>query len=80
MRKKALLVGARSNFEGPWVFVEAGEWLVEPILHVGIVCENEMIVRKEPTVSVIGPTRVRAIVFPEYDNPEDVYLSIIQVR
>ena len=30
MRKKALLAGALSGFEGPWVNLEVGEWLVEP--------------------------------------------------
>ena len=29
MRKKALLAGATSAFEGPWVSLEEGEWVVE---------------------------------------------------
>ena len=77
MRTKALLAGAVSGFEGPWVNLEEGEWLVEPgpdvILRVA----------EEPTLEFgegrfIGPTKVRAIVSKDYAG-DGIYLSVSQI-
>ena len=82
MRKKALLAGALSSFEGPWVSLEAGEWLVEPSPDVeiqnGKTVEHGIryqIVKEE---SVRGPARIRAVVSPDYDGP-GIFLVASQI-
>jgi len=84
MRKKALLAGAVSGFEGPWVNLESGEWLVElsPDFNLVIEIDEEakesyfdgpFIEQVDPfeveNMSISGPTRVRAIVSPDYNGP-----------
>ncbi|MEE8113330.1 MAG: hypothetical protein V3T23_03140 [Nitrososphaerales archaeon] len=85
MRKKALLAGAGSSFEGPWVNLESGEWLVEPSKDVRIVADNveafdhsddpEDYGRK---FKVVGPVRIHAIVSEDYDG-DGVFLQINQI-
>ncbi len=77
MRKKALLAGALSGFEGPWVNLEAGEWLVEP--------SGDVLLRvsDEPTLEFgegrfIGPSRIRAIVSSSYAG-DGIFLSTQQI-
>lgn len=83
MRSKALLAGAGSSFEGPWVRLEAGEWLVEPSPEVGIRGEDNrgpqpfVTQMKEPRV-FRGPTRIKAIVSPDYNGP-GIFLTVRQI-
>jgi hypothetical protein len=66
MRKKALLVEAGSSYEGPWVHLEDGTWLVEPTHSSGtVVIEEDG--KDEKIVLLLekaffGPTKIRAIV------------------
>ena len=78
MRKNALLAGALSGYEGPWVNLEAGEWLVEPNgdnyhdFHLQISGEEEVKRTFNDAildVEVRGPARIRAVVSPDYDGP-----------
>ena len=78
MRKKALLVGAQASFEGPWVNLEEGNWLVEPPLGVGIMYSNgrsSEVCDLFPRIRLVGPIRIRAKVLESYTGP-DVFLSI----
>jgi hypothetical protein len=78
MRKKALLAGASSDFKGPWVNLDPGEWLVEPSPDVSV-DTAAMIVDAKPDGTIIrGPTRIRAIVSPDYDGP-GVFLVAKQI-
>ncbi len=88
MRKKALLVGARASFEGPWVNLEEGEWLVEPPFLVFIrkefngtpfIYHPDSSDYKDGKLTVVGPARIHAFVNDNYKGP-DVYLSIEQVK
>jgi hypothetical protein len=68
MRKKALLAGAGSSFEGPWVNLEPGEWLVEPIQDVEVQYHESTKAWPEADgqYRIRGPIRIRAIVLPDY--------------
>ncbi len=86
MRKKALLVGARASFEGPWVALEEGSWVVEPDppLGVRIMFEDgfdEVIpkVMVESGFVYQGPCKLQAVVSEDYDGPE-VCLSVREVE
>ena len=79
MRKKALLAGAVSSFEGPWVSLEAGEWLVEPSPDVNFLdADKVMITRDDGGMTIRGPARIRAIVSPDYNGP-GIFLSAKQI-
>ena len=80
MRKKALLVGANASFEGPWVNLEEGTWLVEPPSGVEIeVGEyNDLAKLLGGGSQLEGPCRIRAIISDDYDGPE-VCLSVREV-
>ena len=80
MRKKALLVGARASFEGPWVNLEEGNWLVEPPTGVRIaVKEFDAVTELLGGGSMLeGPCRVKAIIADDYTGPE-VCLSVQEV-
>ena len=83
MRKKALLAGAVSSFEGPWVNLESGEWLVEPTLDITITCKKDEVEEtfgnfRNDKIGILGPIRIRAIVSPDYDGP-GIFLSAKQV-
>ena len=70
MRKQALLAGAISSFEGPWVSLEVGEWLVEPSPDVSFLdADKVMITRDDGRMTIRGPARIRAIVSPDYNGP-----------
>ncbi len=83
MRKKALLAGAVSSFEGPWVNLEAGEWLVEPTQDIMITCNKGV---EEETfgdfrndkIGILGPIRIRATVKPDYSGP-GIFLTARQI-
>ena len=77
MRKKALLAGAVSSFEGPWVNLESGEWLVEPSKDVQIL-RSEDLSGLWIEGKLLGPARIRAVVSPDYDGP-GIFLSAKQV-
>ena len=77
MRKKALLAGAVSSFEGPWVNLESGEWLVEPSKDVQIL-RSENLSGLWIEGKLRGPERIRAVVSPDYDGP-GIFLSEKQV-
>lgn len=76
MRKKALLAGATSSFEGPWVSLEEGEWVVEPGEDVVIRVEGETVEFGEGRF--IGPTKIRAIVSPDYSG-DGIFLVAKQI-
>ena len=77
MRKKALLAGAGSSFEGPWVNLEPGEWLVEPSQDVKIMRSVQLSgIWIEGRLH--GPARIRAVVSPDYDGP-GVFLVASQI-
>ena len=80
MRKKALLVGARASFEGPWVNLEEGIWLVKPPSGVCIVTSGSAIVNNllEHGLRIQGPCRVQAVVGNDYKGLE-VCLSVQEV-
>ena len=78
MRKKALLVGANASFEGPWVNLEEGTWLVEPPSGVEIESNRAMDRLLGAGLQVPGPCRIRAIISDDYDGPE-VCLSVREV-
>jgi hypothetical protein len=80
MRKKALLAGAGSSFEGPWVNLESGEWLVEPSKDVRIELyeSTKCWPQEDGKYHVTGPIRIHAIVSPDYDG-DGVFLSIRQI-
>ena len=78
MRKKALLAGAGSSFEGPWVSLEAGGWLVEPSPDVEVEVINALFELAGSVVSVSGPARIRAIVSPDYNGP-GIFLEVKQI-
>ena len=69
MRKKALLAGALSGFEGPWVNLEVGEWLVEPSPNVSVDTTSLVVDIKPEGTLIQGPSRVRGIVHEAYDGP-----------
>lgn len=69
MRKKALLAGAGSSFQGPWVNLESGEWLVEPSPDVSLRTTKLMIDVQPNGTNIRGPVRLRAIVSPSYEGP-----------
>jgi len=73
MRKKALLAGAISSFEGPWVNLESGEWLVEPSKDVEVQNGKQLKegIRSQIVTesSIRGPARIRAVVNPDYSGP-----------
>lgn len=69
MRKKALLAGAISSFEGPWVNLESGEWLVEPSPDISLDIVNALFETAGSIVSIPGPARIRAIVHQDYNGP-----------
>ena len=79
MRKKALLAGAVSSFEGPWVNLESGEWLVEPSKDVDFLDADKVLITKDDgSMSIHGPARIRAVVSPDYDGP-GVFLVVKQI-
>ena len=93
MRKKALLAGATSSYEGPWVNLEAGDWLVELSPDFKLIIEKNEEIEKyyseEPSIRQVdpyeidniyipGPTRIRAIVSPDYKGP-GIFLIAKQV-
>ena len=81
MRKKALLAGAVSSFEGPWVNLESGEWLVEPSKDVEVQRGMQVAAGIRYDIveeSIHGPARIRAVVSPDYDGP-GIFLSAKQV-
>ena len=71
MRKKALLAGAISSFEGPWVSLEPGEWLVEPSQDFELKLYESTRAFPEPNgeYQIRGPIRVRAVVSSDYTGP-----------
>ena len=77
MRSKALLVGARAGFVGPWVNVEEGRWTVDPPLSITIECDGESRNGGQP-LDVQGPTKLRAIVADGHMG-KDIYLKVKQV-
>ncbi len=84
MRRKALLVGARASFHGPWVNLEAGFWELNAMDDVRIDCKfsGEGPWSSNGTskpLEVLGPARLRAVVRDDY-NGDGVYLNIKQVR
>ena len=76
MRSKALLVGARAGFVGPWVNVEEGEWLVDPPSSVTLEC-GDTVHNSGESVAFNGPIRVRAIVDKAHVGL-DIYLKVRQ--
>ena len=65
MRRKILIAGGISPFEGPWINLEKGTWLVEPPSHGKIILVDDLGVVTELNgvkVKLSGPTRVRAII------------------
>lgn len=77
MRKKALLIGARSSFRGPWVTLEEGEWIIEanpPLDHLTIFIdlngEGTLEATLEELAGVTGPCRVLAQMPELYDGPD----------
>lgn len=73
MRKKALLVGAVGPFEGPRVFLEDGEWLVEPPSLLGddlvILVQDGQGIPLNRVVYFAGPTWVRIIIKEKLEEP-----------
>lgn len=80
MRKKALLAGAGSSFAGPWVNLESGEWLVEPLKDVRLELyeSTKCWPQEDGKYHVTGPIRIHAIVSDEYDG-DGVFLQIQQI-
>ena len=78
MRKKALLVGANASFEGPWVNLESGEWLVEPSPDVSVDTTSLVVEVKPEGTLIRGPSRVRGIVHESYKGP-GIFLSAKQI-
>ncbi len=80
MRKKALLAGASSSFEGPWVSLEAGEWLVEPSpdFELELYESTKVHPQESGNYEIRGPIRVRAVVSPDYKG-SGVFLSTKQI-
>ncbi len=82
MRKKALLAGATSAFEGPWVSLEEGEWLVEfgedVEIRDGKVLAEGIRYNIVTEGLISGPTRVQAIVSESYNGP-GIFLSAKQI-
>ena len=78
MRKKALLVGSPAPFEGPWVSIEDGEWVVEPPSSVEI-WNGQKIGEGPRNVKVSGPNRIRAIVRDDCEAVP-IHLDIVQVK
>lgn len=82
MRRKALLVGARASFVGPWVHLEKGEWVVDPTspfdgIYLEIAGEHlEVDTSEDKKVLLItGPCKVRALVPADYEG-NGVHLDI----
>jgi len=86
MRSKALLVGARAGFVGPWVNLEVGDWIVDPT-HPEITLEvvhggKESVLyngkHASPTRHIFtGPCRARGYVSDEYRG-DGVFLKVRQ--
>lgn len=76
MRKKALLAGALSGYEGPWVNLESGEWLVEPSGDAYIEF-GKGVIECPDTNTFRGPARIRAVVSPTYTGA-GIFLSAKQ--
>jgi hypothetical protein len=78
MRSKALLVGAQAGFEGPWVNIEEGEWVVAPPSSVSLETNGATIFPGDLDFYVIhGPGKVKAKVSEEYEG-EGVFLKMRQ--
>ena len=70
MRQKSLVVAASGPFTGPWVNLEAGEWLVElPVSGGGrLETYSEEEVEYDGNVATVtGPARVRVVVFEGHE-------------
>lgn len=68
MKTKALIVGGLASFEGPWVNLEEGEWLVEPSpdFDLHIYESTKLHAQPDGEFEITGPTRIRAIVVDNY--------------
>lgn len=86
MKRKALLVGARASFQGPWVHLEGGEWVIDPThsLRGGFELEirdakHEVEISEDARwLRVFGPCSIRASVHSDYAGP-DIHLDVEQV-
>ena len=78
MKSKSLLVGASAPFEGPWVNLEEGSWLIQGppegvvIRVIGGTRDTESV---EDMLRVTGPARIRVIL----ESGEKVFMSVEQV-
>ncbi len=69
MKTKALIVGGLASFEGPWVHLDEGEWLVEPSPDFEIhLSGTDKLWYPEPDgeYEFTGPIRIRAFVVDDY--------------
>ena len=79
MRSKALLVGAGRGMQGPWVSLEEGVWQVQSVADVVLLLPGRaQVKRKDGSMFVSGPVRLRAVVLDEYEGPL-VHLDAKQV-
>jgi hypothetical protein len=80
MKTKALIVGGLASFEGPWVHLEEGEWLVEPSpdFHLHVYESTKVHVQPDGGFELTGPIRIRAIVVDNYKG-EGVFLQARKV-
>ena len=79
MRKKILIAGGISPFEGPWINLEEGDWLVEPPSHGKVILvkdDGEIVELNGAKVKLFGPTRVRAII---EEAEEEIHLDAVRV-
>jgi len=79
MKKKVLLAGGTAPFEGPRVYLEEGEWLVEPppFSKISLVLDNGELLELSESVRIIGPSHVRAII---EEATNEVHLDARQVN
>jgi hypothetical protein len=80
MKTKALIVGGLASFEGPWVHLEEGKWLVEPSpdFDLHIYESTKCYAQPDGEFEIVGPTRIRAIVVDGYEG-EGVFLQARKV-
>jgi len=80
MKTKALIVGGLASFEGPWVNLEEGEWLVEPSPDFELQLYESTRAFPEPNgeYNIVGPIRVRAVVTDDYSG-DGVFLQARKV-
>lgn len=87
MRKKALIVGGLSSFEGPWINLEEGNWLVEPPLNgvVRVIVDHETGAKffswdlSNGEMLIEGPAKVRAIVV-DCDCEAGIHLDVKLIK